>query len=315
MDVKTFIDQSVQTIKETIGDKKAILALSGGVDSSVCAALVSQAIGSNLTCVFVDHGLMRKGEPEEVQEVFNQQFDVNLVAVNAKDRFLSKLKGVADPETKRKIIGEEFIRVFEEEQAKLADHDFLVQGTIAPDIEESGKEGSKLVKSHHNVGGLPDDVNFELVEPLRDLYKADVRAVGRELGLNEAMVARQPFPGPGLGVRVLGEVTEERLAILKEADYIFRDEVAKAQLTYDVWQYFVAIPDFKVVGKINDERAFAYPIFIRGVVSEDAKEASWYAFQEDFLRQVSKRITDEIPQVVRVLYDITDKPPATIEYE
>ncbi len=315
MDIQQFVENSIQNIKQTIGDKKAILALSGGVDSSVCAALVSQAVGSHLTCVFVDHGLMRKGERESVEDVFNNEFDVNLIVVDAKERFMAKLKNVEDPEEKRKIIGEEFIRVFEEEQSKLSDHDFLVQGTIAPDIEESGKEGGKLVKSHHNVGGLPEDVNFELVEPLRELYKAEVRAVGRELGLPEPMVARQPFPGPGLGVRCLGEITEERLEILKEADYILRDEVAKAGLEYDVWQYFVAIPDFKVVGKIDEERAFAYPIFIRGVISEDAKEATWYGFEEDFLRKLSKRITNELPQVVRVLYDITDKPPATIEYE
>ncbi len=315
MDVKQFVDESVQSIKETIGDKRAILALSGGVDSSVCAALVSQAIGSHLTCVFVDHGLLRQGERESVEEVFNNEFDVNLIVVDAKERFLSQLVDVEDPEEKRKIIGEEFIRVFEEEQARLADHDFLVQGTIAPDIEESGKEGSKLVKSHHNVGGLPEDVNFELVEPLRDLYKAEVRAVGRELGLPDNMVDRQPFPGPGLGVRCLGPITEERLDILRQADFILRDEVAKAGLATEVWQYFAAIPDFKVVGKLDDERTFSYPIFIRAVISEDAKEASWFGFSEDFLRKVSKRITDEVPQVVRVLYDITDKPPATIEYE
>lgn len=315
MDAKKFVEESVASIKETIGDKKAILALSGGVDSSVCAALVSQAIGSHLTCVFVDHGLLRKGEREQVEEVFNNEFDVNLIVVDAEGRFLGKLEGVEDPEEKRKIIGEEFIRVFEEEQAKLSDHDFLVQGTIAPDIEESGKEGSKLVKSHHNVGGLPEDVNFELVEPLRELYKAEVRAAGRELGLPEEMVARQPFPGPGLGVRCLGEITRERLDILKDADYILRDEIAKAGLEYDVWQYFAAIPDFKVVGKIENERAFSYPIFIRGVISEDAREATWYGFEEGFLRQLSKRITEEVPQVVRVMYDITDKPPATIEYE
>ncbi len=314
--METFVEQAITEIKEEVGDKKAILGLSGGVDSSVCAVLMHEAIGDNLTCVFVDTGLLRKGEREYVEDVFTAQFDINLIVVEAQDRFLNALEGVSDPEEKRKIIGEGFIRVFEEEQQKLSDHDFLVQGTIAADIVESGTdEAGKLVKSHHNVGGLPEDVNFTIIEPLRTLYKPEVREVGKELGLPDELVYRQPFPGPGLGVRVLGEITKERLEILKEADYIYRDEVEKAGLEYEIWQYFVAIPDFKVVGKFNNERNFAYPIFIRAVETEDAMEATWYEMPVDLLRNISTRITDEIPKVVRVLYDITDKPPGTIEYE
>lgn len=314
--METFVEQAIVEIKETVRDKKAILGLSGGVDSSVCAVLMHEAIGDNLTCVFVDTGLLRKGEREYVEDVFTAQFDINLIVVEAQDRFLKALEGVSDPEDKRKIIGEGFIRIFEEEQQKLSDHDFLVQGTIAADIVESGTdEAGKLVKSHHNVGGLPEDVNFTIIEPLRTLYKPEVREVGKELGLPDELVYRQPFPGPGLGVRVLGEITEERLDILKEADYIYRDEIKKAGLEYEIWQYFVAIPDFKVVGKFNNERNFAYPVFVRAVATEDAMEATWYEMPADLLRKISNRITDEIPKVVRVLYDITDKPPGTIEYE
>jgi len=313
--MQTFIDNSLKEIKEQIGDKKAICALSGGVDSAVCAVLVHEAIGDNLTCVFVDHGLLRKGERESVEKVFRDSFHINLIVAEAQDRFLGKLTGVADPEQKRKIIGEEFIRVFEEEQTKLQNHDFLVQGTIYPDIAESGSDGNKLVKSHHNVGGLPEDVNFELVEPLKTLYKDEVREVGRLLGLPEEIVGRQPFPGPGLGVRCLGEVTEERLAILKEADYIYRDEIEKAGLSSEVWQYFAAIPDFKTVGIVNGERSYSYPILLRAVDTSDAMEASWYEFPHDLLRKISNRICNEVPKVVRVLFDITDKPPGTIEFE
>lgn len=314
--MKNFIEKSIQDIKNQIKDKKAIIALSGGVDSSVCAVLVHKAIGDNLTCVFVDHGLLRKGEREEVETTFREEYHMDLVVVDARERFLTKLKGVSDPEEKRKIIGEEFIRVFEEEKNKLSDdYEYLVQGTIYPDIIESGKEGEALVKSHHNVGGLPEEVDFELVEPLRDLYKEDVRKLGKELGMKDKIVYRQPFPGPGLGVRVLGEITEERLNILKEADYIFRDEVEKAGLDRDVWQYLAAIPDFSVTGKRNEERTYSHTIFLRGVITQDAVEASFYPFTMDFLAKVSKRITDEIPEVNRVLYDITNKPPATIEFE
>lgn len=313
--MQSFIDHSLKEIKEQIGGKKAICALSGGVDSAVCAVLVHEAIGDNLTCVFVDHGLLRKGERESVEKVFRDSFRINLIVVEAADRFMNKLKGVSDPEQKRKIIGEEFIRVFEEEQAKLEDHDFLVQGTIYSDIAESGSDGNKLVKSHHNVGGLPEDVNFELIEPLKTLYKEEVREVGRLLGLPEEIVERQPFPGPGLGVRCLGEVTQERLDILKEADYIYRDEIKKAGLASDIWQYFAAIPDFKTVGVVNGERKYSYPILLRAVDTKDAMTATWHEIPHDVLRKISTRITQEIPDVVRVLFDITDKPDGTIEFE
>ena len=315
--MKEFVEKSIKEIKEQIGDKKAICALSGGVDSSVCAVLVHEAIGDNLTCVFVDHGLLRKGERDQVEKMFRDEYRIHLIVVEAEDRFLSKLEGVADPEKKRKIIGEEFIRVFEEEKEKLAsDYDFLVQGTIYPDIAESGKDGEKLVKSHHNVGGLPEDVDFELVEPLRTLYKEEVRQVGRELGLPEEMVGRQPFPGPGLGVRCLGTVTKEKLDILRDADYIYRDEVQKAGLNTEIWQYFAAMPDFSVTGKTEDgKRSYSRTIFLRAINTEDAVTATWYPFTPEFLRTVSERICKEVPEVNRVLYDITDKPPGTIEFE
>lgn len=313
--MKDFVEKSIQEIKDQIGDKKAICALSGGVDSSVCAVLVHEAIGDNLTCVFVDHGLLRKGEREEVEETFRNQYKINLIVVEAEDRFLSKLEGVSDPEQKRMIIGEEFIRVFEEEQSKLEGYDFLVQGTIYPDIAESGKDGHEVVKSHHNVGGLPEDVNFELVEPLRALYKEEVRQVGRELGMPEVIVARQPFPGPGLGVRCLGEVTKAKLDILREADYIYREEVAKAGLESEIWQYFAAMPDFSVTGKRDGRRTYSHTIFLRAINTEDAVTGTWYPFEMDFLKKVSDRICNEIEEVNRVLYDITDKPPGTIEFE
>lgn len=314
--MQEFIDQAIADIRQEVGDKKAILALSGGVDSSVCAVLMHEAIGDHLTCVFVDHGLLRKGEREDVIEVFQKQFNIDLIVVDAADRFLDRLAGVADPEDKRKIIGEEFIRVFEEEQAKLSDdYAFLVQGTIASDVAESGGKDGKLVKSHHNVGGLPDDVNFDLIEPLKSLYKPQVRQVGDLLGLPKHIVYRQPFPGPGLGVRCLGEISRERLEILKEADAIFLEEVAAAGLDYEIWQYFAAIPDFKVVGMLDGERNFSYPIFLRAVTTEDATQAEAYPFEADLIKKIAQRITDEIPQVARVLYDLSDKPPATIEYE
>ncbi len=313
--MKEFVEKSVKEIQEQIGDGKAICALSGGVDSSVCAVLVHKAIGDRLTCVFVDHGLLRKGEKEEVEETFRNKYNINLITVDAEDRFLSKLEGVSDPEQKRKIIGEEFIRVFEEEQAKLKGYGYLVQGTIYPDISESGIEGHDLVKSHHNVGGLPEDVNFELVEPLRTLYKEEVRQVGRELGMPDVMVNRQPFPGPGLGVRVLGEITKEKLDILRDADYIYRDEVAKAGLDTKIWQYFAAMPDFSVTGVKDGKRTYSRTIFLRAVNTEDAVTAEWYKFDMDFLQKVSDRIVKEVPQVNRVLYDITQKPPGTIEFE
>lgn len=313
--MKQFIEQSIKEIREQIGDKKAICALSGGVDSSVCALLVHKAIGDNLTCVFVDHGLLRKGEREEVETTFRDEFNIDLIVVDAEDRFLSKLEGVSDPEKKRKIIGEEFIRVFEEEQQKLSGYDFLVQGTIYPDISESGEDGHEVIKSHHNVGGLPEDVNFELVEPLKTLYKDEVRQVGRELGLADKLVNRQPFPGPGLGVRVLGEITKEKLDILRDADYIYREEIANAGLDTEIWQYFAAMPDFSVTGVTDGKRTYSRTIFLRAVTSKDAVEADWYPIDHKLLQKISKRICDEVPQVNRVLYDITQKPPGTIEWE
>ncbi len=313
--MRKFIEEQIQSIREQVGDKKAICALSGGVDSSVAAVLVHEAIGDRLTCVFVDHGLLRKGEKEEVEKTFRDEYHMHLIVVDAVDRFLDKLKGVHDPEQKRMIIGEEFIRVFEEEQSKLEGYEYLVQGTIYPDIAESGTDGQKLVKSHHNVGGLPEDVNFELVEPLKTLYKEEVRQVGRELGIPEVIVGRQPFPGPGLGVRVLGEVTREKLDILRDADYIYREEIAAAGLDKEIWQYFAAIPDFKAVGVVDGARKYAHAIVLRAVDTQDAMVAEWHEIPAPLLRKISNRICDEVPGVVRVLYDITDKPPGTIEFE
>lgn len=312
---ENFVDESIQEIKDQIGDKKAICALSGGVDSSVCAVLVHKAIGKNLTCIFVDHGLLRKNEADEVEEVFRNKFDMNLIRVNAQERFLNKLKGVTDPETKRKVIGEEFIRVFEEEKQKLGQSDFLVQGTIYPDIIESGTEGTAVVKSHHNVGGLPEDVDFELVEPLKMLYKDDVREVGRRLGLPDELVNRQPFPGPGIGVRVLGELTVDKLNVLREADWIFRDEIKKAGLDKEIWQYFAVLPNVQSVGVVNGERTYCHTIALRAITTKDAMTAKWYPIPLELLEKISTRITDEVPEVNRVVYDITSKPPATIEWE
>lgn len=305
-----FIDEQVASIKEQVGDKKVLLALSGGVDSSVVAALLIKAIGNQLTCVHVNHGLLRKGEPEMVIEVFKNQMNANLVYVDAVDRFLDKLAGVAEPEQKRKIIGAEFIRVFEEEARKLDGVEFLAQGTIYPDILESVG-----VKAHHNVGGLPKDLQFELVEPLKLLFKDEVRVVGKTLGLPDKMVYRQPFPGPGLGVRCLGAITRDRLELVRESDAILRDEFDKNGLAGKVWQYFTAIPDFKSVGVKNGARSFAYPVIIRAVNTVDAMTATVADIPFDVLQKITNRIITEVDGVNRVLFDITPKPSATIEWE
>jgi len=310
-----FIEEAVAQIKEKVGNKKAICALSGGVDSSVAAVLVHKAIGNNLTCIFVDHGLLRKDEGDQVEEVFREQFDMNLIRVNAQSRFLSKLAGVTDPERKRKIIGEEFIRVFEEEAKKLGKIDFLVQGTIYPDVIESGTKTAAVIKSHHNVGGLPEDMEFELIEPLRQLFKDEVRLVGLELGIPEELIWRQPFPGPGLGIRVLGEVTEEKLHIVRESDAILREEIKKANLHRSIWQYFTCLPDIKSVGVMGDERTYSHTVVIRAVTSNDAMTADWARIPYDVLEKISSRIVNEVEHVNRVVYDITSKPPATIEWE
>ncbi len=305
-----FIDEQLEALKAQIGDKKVLLALSGGVDSSVVAALLIKAIGKNLVCVHVNHGLLRKGEPEQVVEVFRNQMNANLVYVDAVDRFLDKLAGVAEPEKKRKIIGAEFIRVFEEEARKQDGIEFLAQGTIYPDIIES--DG---VKAHHNVGGLPEDLQFELVEPLKFLYKDEVRVVGKALGLPDGMVYRQPFPGPGLGVRCLGAITRDRLEAVRESDAILREEFAKNGLEGKVWQYFTAVPDFKSVGVKDGKRTFAYPVIIRAVNTKDAMTATVENVPFELLQHITARITAEVENVNRVLFDLTPKPSGTIEWE
>ncbi len=313
--MSSFAEEQIKAIKEKVGDKKVICALSGGVDSSVAAVIVHKAIGKQLTCIFVDHGLLRKDEGDQVEKIFKDQFDMNLIRVNAQDRFLGKLKGVSDPERKRKIIGEEFIRVFEEEAKKLGDISFLVQGTIYPDIVESGTNTSATIKSHHNVGGLPEDMEFKLIEPLRELFKDEVRAVGEELGIPHKLVWRQPFPGPGLAIRVLGEVTEEKLAITREADAIFREEIAKAGLEEEIWQYFACLPNIQSVGVMGDERTYCHTIALRAVTSSDAMTSDWARIPYEVLDKVSRRIVNEVKEVNRIVYDVTSKPPATIEWE
>ena len=313
--MKNFIDDQVELVRRQVGDKKVLLALSGGVDSSVLAALLLKAIGDKLVCVHVNHGLMRKGESEDVVEVFRNQLNANLVYVDATDRFLSKLEGVEDPEQKRKIIGGEFIRLFEEEARKLDGVDFLGQGTIYPDIVESGTKTAKMVKSHHNVGGLPEDLQFELVEPLRQLFKDEVRACGLELGLPYDMVYRQPFPGPGLGVRCLGAITRDRLEAVRESDAILREEFKAAGLDTKVWQYFTLVPDFKSVGVRNNARSYDWPVIIRAVNTVDAMTATIEEIAWPVLHKITERILNEVPNVNRVCYDLSPKPNATIEWE
>ena len=315
----SFVEESIKQIREKVKDGKVLLALSGGVDSSVCAGLLAKAIGNQLTCVFVDHGLLRKNEGDEVENIFgpNGNFDLNFIRVNAQERYYSKLKGVTEPESKRKIIGEEFIRVFEEESKKIGTVDYLAQGTIYPDVVESGLGGeSAVIKSHHNVGGLPDYVDFkEIIEPLRNLFKDEVRKVGLELGLPESLVFRQPFPGPGLGIRIIGEVTAEKVKIVQDADYIYREEIAKSGLDKSINQYFVALTNMRSVGVMGDERTYDYAIALRAVKTIDFMTAEAADIPFDVLQTIMSRIINEVRGVNRVFYDITSKPPGTIEFE
>jgi GMP synthase (glutamine-hydrolysing) len=311
----SFIDDMIADIRKEVGDKKVLCALSGGVDSSVVAILIHKAIGDQLTCMFIDHGLLRKGEAESVMETFVGKFGMNVVKIDASERFLGNLKGVDDPEKKRKIIGTDFIRVFEEESAKFDDFTFLAQGTLYTDIVESGTATAQTIKSHHNVGGLPEDMKFKLIEPLKTLFKDEVRKVGAECGLPEAIVMRQPFPGPGLAIRVLGEVTAEKLEIVRESDAILRDEIAKAGLDREIWQYFTALPGMKSVGVMGDGRTYSYAVGIRAVTSIDGMTADWARIPFDVLEKISNRIVNEVQNVNRIVYDITSKPPATIEWE
>ena len=314
--MSSFVEDSIKSLREKIGNKKALCALSGGVDSSVAAVLLSKAIGKNLTCIFVDHGLLRKNEGDEVEEIFTKNYDLNFIRVNAKDRFLEKLAGVTDPERKRKIIGEEFIRVFEAEAQKIGTVDFLVQGTIYPDVIESGHGKSAVIKSHHNVGGLPDYVDFkEIIEPLRSLFKDEVRKTGLELGIPENLVYRQPFPGPGLAIRIIGDITDDKLSILKEADSIFREEIANAGLHRNINQYFAVLTNLKSVGVIGDKRTYDYTLALRAVETTDFMTGVWSKIPYEVLEKVSTRIVNEVEHVNRVVYDITSKPPATIEWE
>ncbi|WP_075620448.1 glutamine-hydrolyzing GMP synthase [Paenisporosarcina indica] len=313
--MESFIELEIEKIRQEVGDKKVLCALSGGVDSSVVAVLIHKAIGDQLTCVFVDHGLLRKGEAEGVMKTFADGFNMNVIKIDAKERFMNKLAGVSDPETKRKIIGNEFIYVFDDEASKLEGMDFLAQGTLYTDIIESGTATAQTIKSHHNVGGLPEDMQFKLIEPLNTLFKDEVRALGTELGMPDEIVWRQPFPGPGLGIRVLGAITEEKLEIVRESDAILRDEVTKAGLERDIWQYFTVLPDIRSVGVMGDARTYDYAIGIRAVTSIDGMTSDWARIPWDVLEKISVRIVNEVPNINRVLYDITSKPPATIEWE
>ena len=308
----------IEKIRATVGNDKVLLGLSGGVDSSVVAALLHKAIGDQLICMFIDHGLLRKGEGESVMETFGREMNINLVKIDAKERFLSKLAGVSDPEQKRKIIGNEFVYTFDEEVKKLTsgeDIKWLAQGTLYTDVIESGTKTAQTIKSHHNVGGLPEDMQFQLIEPLNTLFKDEVRALGTELGLPDEMVWRQPFPGPGLGIRILSDITEEKLEIVRESDYILREEIRKAGLERDIWQYFTALTNMRSVGVMGDQRTYDYAVAIRAVTSIDGMTADWAQIPYDVLGVISSRIVNEVAHVNRVLLDITSKPPGTIEFE
>ncbi|QIH79442.1 glutamine-hydrolyzing GMP synthase [Macrococcoides canis] len=313
--MENFIDIEIEKIREKVGDRKVICAMSGGVDSSVVAVLIHKAIGDQLTCIFVDHGLLRKGEGDMVMKQFGEGFNMNIIRVDAKERFMSKLAGVSDPEQKRKIIGNEFVYLFDEEAAKLKDADFLAQGTLYTDIIESGTKTAQTIKSHHNVGGLPEDMQFELIEPVNTLFKDEVRALGIELGIPEHLVWRQPFPGPGLGIRVLGEITEEKLEIVRESDAILREVIAEAGLERDIWQYFTVLPDIRSVGVMGDYRTYDYTVGVRAVTSIDGMTSDFARIDWEVLQKVSSRIVNEVDHVNRVVYDITSKPPSTIEWE
>lgn len=313
--MENFIDQQVKAIREQVGDKKVLLALSGGVDSSVVGVLLQKAIGSQLTCVFVDHGMLRKNEAEEVMNNLSGKFGLNIIKVDAKERFLTKLAGVSDPEQKRKIIGNEFIYLFDEESEKLKDIDFLAQGTLYTDIIESGTATAQTIKSHHNVGGLPEDMKFKLIEPVNTLFKDEVRLLGEELGMPAHLVWRQPFPGPGLAIRILGDITEEKLEIVRDSDLILREEIAKAGLDRDIWQYFTVLTGLKSVGVMGDTRTYDYTLAIRAITSVDGMTADFARIPWDILQKISVRLVNEVKHVNRIVYDITSKPPATVEWE
>ncbi len=313
--MENVIEMESEKIRELVGDRKVLCALSGGVDSSVAAVLIHQAIGDQLTCIFVDHGLLRKGEADSVMKTFSEGFNMNVIKVDAKDRFMAKLAGVSDPEKKRKIIGNEFIYVFDDKASELKDIDFLAQGTLYTDIIESGTATAQTIKSHHNVGGLPEDMNFTLIEPLNTLFKDEVRRLGSELGIPDEIVWRQPFPGPGLAIRVLGEVTEEKLEIVRESDAILRDEIKKAGLDREIWQYFTVLPNIRSVGVMGDARTYDYTIGIRAVTSVDGMTSDWARIPWDVMEKISTRIVNEVDHVNRIVYDVTSKPPSTIEWE